>query len=757
MARRISTPPRRNCAHKRRAAATAVAWLCTLAAPAAAFAQAAEPPTLLAVLSQPAIIVSGSRNEQSSADVPASTEVLTANALEEGQIRDIRDVAKALPNVSVRRAPARFSLAGTSVGRDQNAGFNIRGLEGNRVLFLVDGVRMPRSYVFGSNAFGRDMVDISLLKRVEIIKGPASALYGSDGLAGLVNFITQEPVDFLRSGQTLGGRASAAYSGDDRGLKLSATVASRVSDALQFSLTGSVDHAQGLKSAGGNDSANTDRTTANPQRDRGRAALAKVVLRPSNAQRHEFVLEHVNKRADYELLSARAKPPLAATSTLLADSFTTQLRERLSWMGRFSGDYGVADQVQTALALSSTHSREWVFEDRNTAADRVRDVTYDERTTQVGVQANKSFEAVGAAHRLTYGLEHVRTQVNNLNTGITPPFGETFPLKRFPDTTETTLGVYLQDEWAQGPVTFTPALRYDRYDIAASQAGFSPPSVTPAASQSGSAVSPKLAALWRLNPDTRVFAQVAKGFKAPNASQVNAFFENLLSFYKSVPNPNLKPESSQNFELGLRGKAGGLRYETAVFRSKYKQFIAENQQVGGTGVAGNPTVFQSVNLGAASISGFEIKGNYQWKLDGFGEASIPFAFGKTSGKDDANGAPINSIDPSKAVLGFKLSRASVDWRVDLIHHAAKTAGSVDGAALLAPPAQQFLTPSATTVDVSGQWRITPQFRLNASVVNLGNKKHWLWGSVRGLSAASPVLDAYTQAPRHANVSLVMDF
>ncbi|MBV5333834.1 TonB-dependent receptor plug domain-containing protein, partial [bacterium] len=87
---------------------------------------------------------------------------------------------------------ARFSVTGrgNATGADGNAGFTIRGQGGNRVIMLVDGVRLPRSYLNGSNAFGRDTVSLALLKQVEIIRGPSSALYGSDGLAGLVNFIT---------------------------------------------------------------------------------------------------------------------------------------------------------------------------------------------------------------------------------------------------------------------------------------------------------------------------------------------------------------------------------------------------------------------------------------------------------------------------------------------------------------------------------------------------------------------------------------
>ncbi len=180
------------------------------------------------------VVVSGSRTEQISDDLPASIDIINSRALEDGQILDIRDAAKNLPNVSVRRAPSRFGPVQSSTGRDANAGFNIRGLDGNRVLMLVDGIRAPRAYVFGASAFGRDYFDISLLKRIEIVRGPASVLYGSDGVAGLVNFITHEPLDFLDGGNTVGGKLAIASSGDDEGLKLSGTVAGRFNESAQW-------------------------------------------------------------------------------------------------------------------------------------------------------------------------------------------------------------------------------------------------------------------------------------------------------------------------------------------------------------------------------------------------------------------------------------------------------------------------------------------------------------------------------------------
>jgi len=705
----------------------------------------------LAVKSLREVIVSGSRTEQLSDDLPMSVDVINAADIEEGQVRDIRDAARYLPNVSVKRAPARFGLiGGGSDGRDGNAGFNIRGLDGNRVLLLVDGIRAPRSYVFGSNAFGRDSFSIDLLKRIEIIRGPSSVLYGSDGLAGLVNFITHEPADFLAEGRSIGGRASTSYSGDDKGLAVSATVAGRANESLEWLLLATESRAKELDNQGTNDSANVDRTRPNPQTDRANSLLAKLVLRPTAAQKHVLTLEHVEKKSEYELLTARAKPPLTANSVLNGNALTTAERTRLTWDARYKVGSLLADNVQTVLSYQDAASRQYTLEDRNTSPDRVRDMTYDERTWQAGIQADKTLRLSPEwSQKITYGADFSRADIVNLQTGQVPAAGETFPLKRFPDTKETSAALYLQDEFISNDWSITPGVRLDRFNLDASQAGF----VGQAASLSGSAVSPKLGLLWRATPEWSVFGNYASGFRAPNASQLNGFFENVTQFYKTISNPDLKPEKSRNLEIGLRGRLDRLTLDVAAFTGRFNNLIEDNVTVGGAGVVGNPTVFQSINVGNATISGFEVKGAMDWGRLAGGDVSMPFSYGRTRGSDKSTGRPLNSIDPARLHVGMKYETAAWDLRLDAIRHSAKKAGDV----FVAAAATQFVVPAATTLDVSGQWRIKPTLRINAGIANLTDRKYWNWSDVRGLAATSGVADAYTQPGRHFNVSLVADF
>ena len=602
------------------------------------------------------VVVSGSRSEQISDDLPASIDIINSRALEEGQILDIRDAAKNLPNVSVRRAPSRFGPVQSSVGRDANAGFNIRGLDGNRVLMLVDGIRAPRAYVFGASAFGRDYFDISLLHRIEIVRGPASVLYGSDGIAGLVNFITHEPLNFLGGGKTIGGRAVVSTSGDDEGLKLSGTVAGRFNESAQWLLSASSNRSSGLLNQGSNGAFNADRTLPNPEKNRADGLLAKMVLSPTASQKHVVTLEHIGKTTTYDLLTARARTPLTGTATainnavLSANATTTLERDRFTWDARFKWGGSIADEVQAVISYQNASSKEFAAEDRNVSADRERDVTYAERATQLSLKADKMLKLSPQwSQKITYGVDVATAQITNLVTGVIPPAGETFPLKRFPDTRESSAALFVQSEFVSDAWSITPGVRFDQFKLDAEQAGFTPP----AASLSATATSPKLGVLYRATPQWSVFGNYASGFKAPNANQLNGFFENVTQFYKTVSNPNLKPETSKNIELGLRGRLERLSVDVAVFTGRFNDLIEDNRQVGGAGVPGNPTVFQSVNIGNATISGFEIKGDMAWGSFSGGRFSTPFAFGVTRGTDDTTGKPLNSVNPQKLNVGLK--------------------------------------------------------------------------------------------------------
>ncbi len=740
----------------------------------AAQAQTSQPlpePQLVAAASLPTVVVSGSRHEQVADELPLSYDVIDARQLSDGQVRSVREALQDLPNTSVKLLPSRFSVTGvtSATGRDGNTGINIRGLGGNRVLLMVDGVRLPRSYAFRTTVFDREYLSLDLLKRVEVVRGPASALYGSDGMAGLVHFITYEPADFLKGrdgapDKTLGGRIAAGYSGDNHGRTLAGSVAGQASESLQWLVTASTRRARELDNRGDVDTPDSRRTRPNPQSDRDDAVLGKIVLTPQAGQKHVFTLEHVERRQDIELLSSRAPLPLAGTPAQVAVALTREAsersmeRQRLGWTGRFDLDTSWADQVQATLAFQKSQSRQIGTSERQAMPLRIRDNHYDEKTWQAALQAGKLLRSGDWAHQITYGFDHVSSRISNLYDGLNPAPPEVFPLKRFPDTRETSSALYVQGESIVGNWSFTPGLRFDHFSLdVTSQAGFHPPAKQPGTSLSGSAVSPKFGVLYRATREWSVFGQWATGFRAPEAGQVNGYFENLAEQVIILPNGDLKPEKSRGVEFGVRGRLAQLHLDASVFSNRYSNLIMDAALIRGTGTAADPRVFQAINLERARISGFELKGRYDWGQVAGGKLATSFAYGRARGSNRATGQPLNSIDPAQLALGLHYDSGAWGLALDARHHAAKQAKDIDSASAVKAPNTQFTIPSATVLDASVQWRIRKDVRLNLALHNLTDRKYWLWPDVYGLAASSTTNDGWTQPGRSAHVSVVMDF
>lgn len=712
-----------------------------LSLPALSQTEAASAVAAPAAAVQTVVVTAPSRGERAALDEPVRVDSLDAATLEAEQVTNLRDLERALPNVSVPRQPARFGLAQGTAGRSGNSGLTVRGLGDNRVAMMVDGLRLPRSYGIGANAFGRDYVDFGVIDRVELVRGPASALYGSDSIAGVLAFTTRSPSSYLKNGRTVGGQVGLSYSGDDDSLRLGATVAVRASERFEWLVSASANRGHALKNEGDVGGTGSTRTEPNPQDDRGGAVLFKGVWRPAAGHVSTFTVEANEQKSDYELLSGRS------ASVLDLDGSEHRERQRLSVDHRWQANLPFADELRFSFGVQRSESRQLAFEDRATLADRERDARYRERSLQASVLADKQIAQGALQQRITYGVDASRTKLTQYTTGVTPPAGETFPLKRFPDTTEQSFALFAQDEITHGRLTITPGLRWDHYRL--SPRRNDPLSIADAASLSDSALSPKLAAMWRLDPTWRVYGQFATGFRAPSPYQLNEYFQNPTQFYTSIPNPDLKPEKSRGIELGVKAGNATSSFEAAVFSNRYRNFIEDRVLVSGTGTAADPMVFQSINRERARIHGFELQGETTvagaWKLRA--------AYGQTRGRDDDTGEALNSVDPARLTLGAAYDAGF--WRVglDATHRAAKRSKDIDSTGQAAP---LLATGSSTVFDLTARWTLRPGLRLSGGIYNLTDRKYLEWANVTGVLSTTAIADAYTSPGRHAGVTLVWD-
>ena len=165
------------------------------------------------------VTVIGTKTERKISDVAGSISVLDEEYIERQLIQDIADLVKYEPGVSVSGTGSRFGLSG----------FAIRGIEGNRVLTLVDGVRVPEEFSFGPflNA-RRDFVSVESIRMLEISKGSGSSLYGSDALGGVVSILTRGPEDYVDSNDPTYVSYKVGYSSEDTGITNTITAAAKV-------------------------------------------------------------------------------------------------------------------------------------------------------------------------------------------------------------------------------------------------------------------------------------------------------------------------------------------------------------------------------------------------------------------------------------------------------------------------------------------------------------------------------------------------
>ena len=128
------------------------------------------------------VTVAATLAEEKVGDVPSSVSVVEADEIEQQLATDIGDVLRYEAGIEVESA-GRFGLSG----------YNIRGMNENRVKIVVDGVEQAKSFTPGGDfqRISRNSIDIDALKQVEVVKGPASSLYGSDAIGGVVAFTTK--------------------------------------------------------------------------------------------------------------------------------------------------------------------------------------------------------------------------------------------------------------------------------------------------------------------------------------------------------------------------------------------------------------------------------------------------------------------------------------------------------------------------------------------------------------------------------------
>lgn len=701
------------------------------------------------------VVVIASRVPEPLAQVVASVAVIERSEIERHLDQDIADLVRYLPGVRVDSDANRF-------GR---SGFSIRGLGGNRVRVEIDGVPLPDAFAVGQFAnAGRDLVDLEAVQRVEILRGPASTLYGSDALAGIVAFRSRDPADLLAQGQ--GAHAYGVrlgYASRDRSRLLGANWAGETDGGWQAMLL-----AARREGAQSENSARSDAEAANPADFARDAFLGKLVRDAGNAGRWSFVFDHSRSDQDTRVRSQHFGPGRFRTTYRL-DAEDHSARNRISALGEWRAPTAWLDQLALLVYRQDSEARQDSFQyrlpDAATPFESLRFRRFDFSQQELGLDllGVSEGEAFGLAHRQVFGIRVEQTDYRGLRDGVetnlasgvasTVILGERFPVRDFPNSSTRRIAAFWQDEIRFGDFALLPGLRWERYRLDARPDALFiedyPDIVT--ADLGATSFTPKLGLRWSVSERASLFLQYAQGFRAPPFSDVNIGLSLPALNFEVRPNPALRPERSRGLEAGLRWHGQALQGTVSVYDNRYRELIESRANLGVDPVSG-ALVFQSVNRSRARIRGAEAEFRLDLAalrpaLEGW---SLQGAAAVTRGDDTARDRPLNSIDPDSLTLGLRFDSLGGYWGGELI------ASAVRGVSRIDQPANPLFTPPGySSYDVFAWYEPRPGMRLNLGLFNLLDRQAWDWGSLRGVPANAANLGFYSKPGRSLAASLSM--
>jgi len=722
-----------------------------LGVPAMAQVPSAITETLLPVNSQgqptqlDAVTTAATRTKRPIDEVTSTVSIITNEDIDRDNMQDMRDLVRNEPGVSVGNQNARGGFTN----------YVIRGIGGNRVVIMSDGVRVPDFP--GSNAgagnYTRDFVDLEIVKQVEIVRGPASALYGSDALGGVVAYTTKDPTDFLvPGGKNYYASIKGAYSGYDNDFAETFTGAYRAGN-IEF--LGMYTRRDG----GAMQPAYSDLAT-NPTTWGENNFMGKLVFRPTESDTIRLVGEYYQNTQNTEVLSNVGDFPSLFAKIYDEWGRDTTQRSRISAQWVHDAPVGFVDRIDWLVYFTQLIRQEDTMTLRGANNSvipsnyRYSSFWFTQNIYGSELQLNTSAKIFDLSHYFTYGLSFSYTtssrprnrQQVSLTTGIATQTsgGETYPNKNFPDTNTVQAGAYIQDEINAGRLTVTPAVRLDYYSLSPNpDADFWRSSgavnLLPTASTYWS-LSPKLGLLYRFTDEYSGFFQYARGFRAPPYDNANFAFNNVASFYQILPNANLKPETSDGFEIGARGKyKDGSSWQLSGFYNLYNNFI-ETVVVG---MLGPVTQFQYVNLSNVTIWGFEARGELrirpEWSVLGY--------FAYAHGYDTQTGLPVDSVDPWKASARLRYGYQQ--------GFGAQIIGTLVGAHDQVSNPTYFQAPGYFTLDATVGYNFNDRVKVNVGAYNITNTRYWNSQDVIGVAANSPQLDRYAQPGRYFGANLTM--
>ena len=693
------------------------------------------------------ITVTGTRNERLLKDFPGSISVYDYEDIRGSNSSNWRGLFKY--DASIDSQAFIRSDNSRTYSKGDSGNINIRGVQGNRILTQVDGITIPR-FNYGSGTFSAsrlNFIDFNTLGKIEVLKGSGSALYGSDALGGVVSLRSLRPDDILEDGKDVTIDFATKYNGANNSLSPSINFAFK-EDNNEFLLSGSFSNFEELNRK-------ADDIYINDIDGNSNSYLAHYIRKFGNDSEFNFTLKSINKNIDSIYTDYNASSSYTASNDL-TESNRSAISTGIDWNSEKDSAFdGVKIQV-----YKNDMRYENEYQVRNTADSSDDENTFDDLNQDsvgINIQLTNDIKGENFNQKITYGFEGSKLDGSRLRTKYEIDDDKTSEYKSNPDSETTKLGFYIQDEISTEKWDFIVGLRYETVDMDATSddAWFATDEVTNRAGQGGfnkdvigepndfndGHLAPSLKALFRFNDDTNIYAKYDRGFRAPtwdefNSSRIGVYpiaFHETFRFptayfgYVTTGNPDLKAETSNNYEIGLKNNTSKSDLSIAAFYSKYEDFLDKSADGGTTTITGplgpinGVPVINTQNVDEVTIWGLELNNVYY-----FNERNIGFSIGNSisyqKGEDDTADEPLHTIQPFTAINNISYVFPNQKLTASLIN-------TYVGVPTTRSSYDDYVPESYIRTDLGMVYRFADNFSANLGIYNLLDKRYYKWSDL----------------------------
>ena len=516
------------------------------------------------------VVVTGRRVEAKLEETPQRIEVIDQNDIDRTPAQNLTDLLKKNSSVDVIEYPGNSSGVGIRGFRPEYSGIN------KHSLLLIDGRPAMSTNL---SIVNRDQIE-----RIEVLKGPASALYGSSAMGGVINLITRE------SRGAIGGFGEVSY-GSYNTKEVKGSVGGAINEALDFDYSGSYfDQANDFKAGNGDTRENT-----------------------AYSQQSHALRLGVNFNQDWRLnvKSDVYRGRDIATPGSVADGLSNQSNKDMDRNGTDVALTGKLDNHRLTLRTFGGEESYTTYKKTSTTPADLPYLPYRSfysDTEWNGAQVQDAW-AWSETASLVYGVDYEKAKVTTRSYNA----NGTEKAPSSANSERETTGYYAENTWYfnDNNSTFYVGARRDQVSVSTLDTPLKT-NFTPSTTDFDN-TSPSAGFKHLLGSGFRLHGTIGKGFMVPDASYLTGTATSISKKTTTITqgNSSLKPETSVTYDLGLEWNGNDLFADVTVFHTKVEDKIA-NSITTISNVGGNKTNLSTYyNANEAIMRGIEWEG--RWK------------------------------------------------------------------------------------------------------------------------------------------------